>query len=263
MKVTLISHTPKPLYVCAEAASVCYRSEPNLKIIKGCIRSGHTSVLEHATFTFRIEGISRSCSHQLVRHRIASYSQESQRYVQYDDCDWAVEDICARSREKVVDACNYALNIYKEMLEDDIPSDDARAVLPNAAPTTIYVTMNIRSLMNFFNERLCARASKEIRDVAYKMKNSILIAEDIDNEEKAIFKTIFVPKCEKYSKHFCPEIQCCGKHPKLNEFIIQEKGHWIDKEGYIECTNCKTKFDPSLIANRSFCQTCGANMIGE
>ena len=63
MKVTLVAHTPNPLYVCAEAASDCYDSEPSLKIVKGCIRSGHTSVLEHASFTFKIEGISRSCSH--------------------------------------------------------------------------------------------------------------------------------------------------------------------------------------------------------
>jgi thymidylate synthase (FAD) len=75
MKVELVAHTPYPLCVCAEAAAVCYDSKPAFNIIKGCIRSGHTSVLEHATFTFRIEGISRSCSHQIVRHRIASYSQ--------------------------------------------------------------------------------------------------------------------------------------------------------------------------------------------
>ena len=70
MKVTLVQHTPTPLYTVAEAAAVCYDSEPSLKIVKGCIRSGHTSVLEHASFTFRIEGISRSCSHQIVRHRM-------------------------------------------------------------------------------------------------------------------------------------------------------------------------------------------------
>lgn len=219
MKVTLVAHTPNPLYVCAEAASVCYDSEPSLKIIKGCIRSGHTSVLEHSSFTFRIEGISRACSHQVVRHRIASYSQQSQRYVTYDNLDWALDNVNKLRREDIAADCDMALLQYKKLLDKDVPADQARMVLPNATPTTVYVTMNIRSLMNFFNERLCSRASKEIRLVAQAMREAILSVSDISEEETKIFETIFVPKCERQDIAYCPEIKSCGKHPTLKNLV--------------------------------------------
>lgn len=262
MNVRLVAHTPRPLYVCAEAASVCYKSEPDLKIIKGCIKSGHTSVLEHASFTFRIEGISRTCSHQLVRHRIASYSQESQRYVKYDDCDWVIDNIYYDARQKILLSCANSIASYKEMLEDGVPSDDARAVLPNATPTTIYITMNIRSLMNFFNERLCARASKEIRNVAHAMKKSIISSLSISDEEKKIFENLFVPKCEKYPVHFCPESQCCGMHVQLKNLTEKKIGHWIKEESdTIYCSNCGEGFD-GVFTGSDFCPKCGADMRG-
>ena len=221
MKVELVAHTPYPLCVCAEAAAVCYDSKPAFNIIKGCIRSGHTSVLEHATFTFRIEGISRSCSHQIVRHRIASYSQQSQRYVKYDELDWAVDGLPADAVGPVIEASADALIAYKEMLDDGIKAENARRALPNATPTIIYVTMNIRSLMNFFNERLCARAETEIRKVAMAMRDAIM--EDtlqIMDEEKEILKTIFVPKCERTKPAICPESKDrCGKYATLKELL--------------------------------------------
>jgi thymidylate synthase (FAD) len=221
MKVELVAHTPYPLCVCAEAAAVCYDSKPALNIIKGCIRSGHTSVLEHATFTFRIEGISRSCSHQIVRHRIASYSQQSQRYVQYDELDWAVDGLPADAVGPVMEASADALIAYKKMLNDGIKAENARRALPNATPTIIYVTMNIRSLMNFFNERLCARAETEIRKVAMAMRDAIFNDEtQIMEDEIAILKTIFVPKCEKTNPHYCPEGKDrCGKYSTLKELL--------------------------------------------
>ena len=226
MKVTLVAHTPNPLYVCAEAASVCYNSEPDLAIVKGCIKSGHTSVLEHASFTFKIESISRSCSHQLVRHRIASYSQQSQRYVKYEELDWIIPDY-GIDGDFARQACDTALNAYKYMTDDTNPGfqqstiDAARCVLPNATPTVIYVTMNIRSLMNFFNERLCTRASKEIRELAGLMKEAIITAETIDREEALIFDKIFVPKCCRGTIHFCPESSrtTCGKVPTLEKIM--------------------------------------------
>ena len=226
MKVTLVSHTPDPLMVCAEAASVCYNSKPSLMIVKGCIASGHTSVLEHASFTFRIEGISRSCSHQLVRHRMASYSQQSQRYVKYDDpIDWVIPEGYDIYDEGIVrTACDSAQFVYKQLSENSTDSrstDRARCLLPNATPTIIYVTMNIRGLMNFFNERLCNRASDEIRKVALKMKEAIVTASDISKEQTDIFKTIFVPKCMKQKIHFCPESKrtTCGMIPTLEELV--------------------------------------------
>ena len=232
MNVELISWTKDPLMTCAKAASVCYDSEPSLKIIKGCIKSGHHSVLEHASFTFKISGISRSCSHQLVRHRIASYSQQSQRYVTLDNPTWVLptdympyDNETERLEEVMLASCEKSLEAYEEILKlnNEKNNDTARCVLPNATPTTIVVTMNIRTLMNFFNERLCSRAEREIRKVALKMKKLVINCPDITADESEIFYNIFVPKCEKYDIPFCPEIQCCGRHKKLKEIV---------KEGY-------------------------------
>lgn len=276
MKVTLIQHTPAPLYTVAEAAAVCYDSEPSLQIVKGCIRSGHTSVLEHASFTFRIEGISRSCSHQIVRHRMASYSQQSQRYVKYDDLDWVIPDY-GIDEGYARHACDIMLNAYKDMTDDAKPGfqkstiDAARCVLPNATPTIIYVTMNIRALMNFFNERLCARASKEIREVAKAMVEAILNADTINKEEKEIFKTIFVPKCEKFSIHACPEKESCGKYKPLKEFVWRARGRWIGINEWAEmhdskpsgigayywCSECEKPHENKT----NFCPYCGAEMM--
>lgn len=230
MKVELISWTKDPLMTCAKAASVCYDSEPSLKIIKGCIKSHHESVLEHASFTFKISGISRSCSHQLVRHRIASYSQQSQRYVKLDNPNWVLptnympyDDETERLEKVMLASCEKSLEAYEELINGyDCESDEARCVLPNASPTTIVITMNIRTLMNFFNERLCSRASREIRQVAIKMKKAILNCPDITVEEADILDNIFVPKCEKYDIPFCPEIQCCGRHKRLKEIVKEE-----------------------------------------
>lgn len=230
MNVELISWTKDPLMTCAKAASVCYDSEPSLKVIKGCIKSHHESVLEHASFTFKISGISRSCSHQLVRHRIASYSQQSQRYVKSDNPNWVLptnyipyDDETARLEKIMLASCEKSLEAYEELINGyDCESDEARCVLPNASPTTIVVTMNIRTLMNFFNERLCSRASREIRQVAIKMKKAILNCPDTTAEEADILDNIFVPKCEKYDIPFCPEIQCCGRHKRLKEIVKEE-----------------------------------------
>lgn len=230
MNVELISWTKDPLMTCAKAASVCYDSEPSLKVIKGCIKSHHESVLEHASFTFKISDISRSCSHQLVRHRIASYSQQSQRYVKLDNPNWVLptnympyDDETARLERVMLASCEKSLESYEELINGyDCESDEARCVLPNASPTTIVVTMNIRTLMNFFNERLCSRASREIRQVAIKMKKAILNCPDITAVESDVLDNIFVPKCEKYDIPFCPEIQCCGRHKRLKEIVKEE-----------------------------------------
>lgn len=262
MKVTLVSHTPDPLYVCAQAASICYASEPSLNIVKGCIKSGHTSVLEHASFTFKIEGISRSCSHQIVRHRIASYSQESQRYVVPEvEPEWVTQYLPSDFKKSVNWFCHNTFNTYKDFV-NFTQADNARCILPNATPTKICVTMNIRALMNFFNERLCSRASEEIRTVAKEMIKQILATEDIDEEQKDIFKTIFVPKCEKYSLQFCPEIKGCGRRPSLKQFKYVPKANWEPVIGGIQCSSCGSTFD-SQFSDYSFhfCPHCGAEII--
>lgn len=257
---------------CAEVDSGLIIVRKNDKVVL----CGNCSVLEHASFTFRIEGISRSCSLQIVRHRMASYSQQSQRYVKYDNLDWVIPDY-GIDEEYARHACDIMLNAYKDMTDDANPGfqkstiDAARCVLPNATPTVIYVTMNIRALMNFFNERLCARASKEIREVAKAMVEAILNADTISKEEKEIFKTIFVPKCEKFSIHACPEREGCGKYKPLKEFVWRAKGRWIGInewaqmhdsklsgiETYFWCSECEKPYG----TKSNFCPNCGAEMM--
>lgn len=184
LKVTLLSYTPNPERVVAASARQCYSKFSAVKaigdlteadierLLKKVIESGHLSVLEHASFTFAIEGISRACSHQLVRHRIASYSQQSQRYVKFDEIDFIVPESIAKDekmREKFTEVLELCKKCYKEMLEGGIPAEDARYILPQATPTKIVVTMNARSLINFFELRCCLSAQWEIRKLAEEM----------------------------------------------------------------------------------------------
>jgi thymidylate synthase (FAD) len=143
------------------------------RIIKRVTGYGHASVIEHASFTFSIEGVSRAMTHQLVRHRIASFTQQSQRYVTYDTLEKYVtpqsisdnaeaKDIFDRTLERISET-------YQKLLDMGIPKEDARFILPNAAKTNIIVTMNARELLHFFNLRCCARAQWEIRETAIEM----------------------------------------------------------------------------------------------
>lgn len=220
MNVKLISWTKNPIETCAIAASMCYDSEPSRKIVKGCIKSKHLSILEHANFTFMIDGVSRSFLAQITRHRIASFSVQSQRYVQYDDVEFVPPVLKNFDIERTFNSSvKSALTDYKEMIESGANPEDARAVLPNAMPTKMVVTMNIRSMMNFMNERLCMNAQKEIRDVANAMKKCVLNCPDLTEEDREIINMVLVPKCEKESIPFCTERKCCGRHKKLTELV--------------------------------------------
>lgn len=218
MEVKLISWTKDPIVTCARAASMCYASEPSRKIVKGCIKSGHTSVLEHANYTFKITGVSRSLLAQLTRHRHASYSVESQRYCKYNDLEFVLPENGDKTGW-VNTFCNEALECYKEMVDEGWKAEDARAVLPNATPTNLVMTMNLRGLMNFMNERLCTRSQAEIRKMAKLMKDAVLSCPDHTDEDKEIVKSVLVPKCERFEIPFCPEYQSCGRHKKLAELI--------------------------------------------
>ncbi len=165
--------TPEELL--EHAGRICYRSEARGepgKFIRARVREGHESIIEHASASFEISGISRACSHQLVRHRLASYSQESQRYVDMSDPAWAlppdmlVSDeamaIWERFADEVADA-------YRALRELGMRKEDARFVLPNAAATRIIVSMNFRELLHFFRIRISRAAQWEIRDVGVRM----------------------------------------------------------------------------------------------
>lgn len=185
MGVHLIAHTPGPERVIAAAARLCYSASSAAelveslshaevsKLIKIILRSGHMSVCEHASFTFAIDGISRACSHQLVRHRLASYSQQSQRYVRLSDPRVIYPpDIEAEGGEpkRLFDeAVGEGVRHYQALLAAGAEPEDARYALPQAIETKIVVTMNARELLHFFTLRTCQRAQWEIRHLAEEM----------------------------------------------------------------------------------------------
>ena len=215
MKVTLTRVTENPIGAIEEAACNCYNSEPTGgKIMKACYNSGHHSVLEFCDFTFHIEGVSRALTHQLVRHRIASYAQRSQRYCSENGFDYVTPFSVKQDLEKIQAynrAMLYAEKAYRELQELGVSNEDARMVLPNACETVIEVKMNLRSLIHFMNERLCTRAQWEIRQLALEMKKCVLAV----YPELAEF---LVPKCEIHKKQpFCPEHSTCGRHPRLKD----------------------------------------------
>ena len=254
MKVTLISYTPEPEKVIATAAKLCYSSsdigslrdglteEKTNSFIEMLASIGHESPMEHASFTFGIEGISRACSHQLVRHRIASYSQKSQRYVNENGFEFItppeIESVPEAKAEfdRQMDSLLASYNKIAEILtkkhtktfmeqgmtEADALKkaqkkafEDARFVLPNACETKIVVTMNVRSLFNFFKHRCCNRAQWEIKAVADEMLR--LCYEAAPN----VFKNAG-PSCVMTGK--CPEGKMsCGKIIQVKEMYGEMK----------------------------------------
>lgn len=183
MLVTLLSHTPDPEKIVAAAARLCYSDkdisnildnfteEKIEKFLNKLISLGHESPLEHISFTFGVEGISRACSHQLVRHRIASYSQKSQRYVEESNFSYVTPPSLNNQIDKgYYDYMMYTIGeFYKDLRSAGLEPEDARMILPNACCTSIIVTMNARSLLNFFKHRDCNRAQWEIRELSRKM----------------------------------------------------------------------------------------------
>lgn len=213
MKVKLLSHTPDAEKLIATAAKLCYSSSDIESLRDGLtddkvesfidmiVSIGHESVVEHVSFTFGIEGISRACSHQLVRHRIASYSQKSQRYVSENGFEFITPPSVAElpeakseydkiigeiteSYEKLADLLTkkHTSEFISQGMDEKsaiamaskLANEDARFVLPNACETKIVVTMNVRSLFNFFRHRCCNRAQWEIREVANEMLRQCL-----------------------------------------------------------------------------------------
>ena len=205
MKVKIIAHTPNPEEVIAQAAKLCYSPvgvdeimekltpEKVEKFISHLADIGHESPFEHVTFTFAIEGISRCCTHQQVRHRIASYSQQAQRYVKLEQFEYIIPpeiEKIPEAKKIFIETMERDQKAYDELvkllMKEKIPRDDmlskqqynaiekqaiedARYVFPNACETKIVVTMNVRSLLHFFNVRCCNRAQWEIRQMADEM----------------------------------------------------------------------------------------------
>jgi len=220
MNVKLIGFTPDPEKIPAMAAKLTHSktkpqdlgktSNKELKaILEQVVNLGHTSVVEHASFTFAISDVSRSLTHQLVRHRIASFSQQSQRYVNLNEPNYVTPPKIAKGKQmkKAYDQTMKMIwKEYNKLLQMDIPAEDARYVLPNATCTNIIVTMNARSLLNFFELRCCLHAQWEIRTLAN------LMLKEVKKAAPTIFKNAG-PLCK--SKKVCPENKKeCPLYPK-------------------------------------------------
>jgi len=229
LKVLLLEHTPNPENVVAMAAKLCYSSSDveGLKdkiaakdqkaFVEKLVSIGHMSPIEHVSFTFGVEGVSRACSHQIVRHRVASYSQQSQRYVRETEFDYVIPET-VKSDPKLVKSfekyMRQAQKAYDEMIKalgdmgitGENASQDARFLLPNAAETKIVITMNARELLHFFRVRCCNRAQWEIRAMATEMLKLVKTAAPV------IFKDAG-PGCVNGK---CPEGKMtCGKQTEV------------------------------------------------
>lgn len=226
MNIELLSHTPEPEKVVALAARLCYSptsiGELQQRLDATDIESfldkimslGHYSVLEHASFTFGIEGISRVTTHQLVRHRIASYSQQSQRYVSHkDEFTSIMPDTIAdnpEARQIFAFMSETVHKAYAQLVDMGIPAEDARYILPNATETKIIMTMNARELLHFFALRCCQRAQWEIREMSVEMLRVVR------KVAPAIFREAG-PGCVGGP---CPEGQfCCGQTMEIREYF--------------------------------------------
>ena len=270
MKVKLIQITKNPIDVMWTAARTCYSEkspiemwedrygatsddcehtqewieqcvEKHWKLVKQVLDSGHQSIAEHVYFTFAIEGISRACSHQLVRHRAGIvFSQQSQRYVEIKERYEKIRDLvisvdplseyfnectCEKEEQELIEILNkyfvdvnednvigygQALMHYLRKTDWGEKAEDARNFLPNATKTNITMSINYRELIHICNLRLCTRAQKEIRDLFN------LIVKEVEKEDERLVKYL-VPQCEVLG--VCTEHQCCGRKPKLKEIM--------------------------------------------
>ena len=211
-------HTLKTIYV---ACRTCYSAlypikiwedavdeEKMLSLVKKVLASGHHSTVEHCQFVFAISGVTRACTHQLVRHRHMSFSQKSQRYVtEKGDFEYITPPKIANSNlnYEYQEMMKKISDFYGKMVEAGIPAEDARSVLPNAATSSLIVSLNLRELMHLAQLRLCTNAQLEIRTLVKKMCDLVI-------EQEPWLKDYLVPKCE--IKGYCDEIRGCGRKPQ-------------------------------------------------
>jgi thymidylate synthase (FAD) len=208
MNVYLIECTPFPEMLCGAAAAVCTDSQNGESALRHAMESGHTSVLEHAVFTFKVEGLSRAALAQLTRHRLASFDVQSQRYVRLEDPELVIPDSIKDSlfAAEAESTMRYVMNLYQRMVETGIPYEDARYVTPQAVPTTLIMTMNARELLHFFSLRCCNRAQWEIRQLADEMLKLC----------KEVSPVLFEKAGPGCVTSICPEKKSCG-HPRARE----------------------------------------------
>ncbi len=249
MRVTLLTHTPEPERAVVAAALLCYQKgspeeawqragadKLRTRLFEELVRQGHGSTLEHPCFTFGIEGISRACSHQLVRHRLASYNQQSQRYVDVGDPNYFVkpeslEDDGGRFEEVIGQTVTY----YRETIErlkgegkkGEQAQEDSRYIIPNAGKTNLIWTTNLRNLLHVAHVRMCMRAQWEIRQMLHECRRAM------EGPFPLIAKYMVV-KCHPLSMGYCDEeFRSCGFRP-LREKVIPSDQDCPPGPGYQE-----------------------------
>lgn len=235
MRVTLLTHTPEPERVVVAAALLCYqKGSPEAayeragnerlrtRLFEELIRQGHGSTLEHASFTFGIEGISRACSHQLVRHRLSSYNQQSQRYVDVGDPDYFVKPSSlsgdgGRFEQVVAETVRYYRDILDQFAAEGIKGEqaqqDARYIIPNAGKTNLIWTTNLRNLLHVCHVRMCSRAQWEIRQLMFACRR-------VMEARFPLIAKYMVVKCHPNAVGYCDEeFRSCGFRPRREEVI--------------------------------------------
>lgn len=223
MNVELLQYPENPERAVATAARLCYAPvgatelmetmppERVESVLSTIMASGHFSTLEHVSYTFAVDGVSRALTHQLVRHRLASFNQQSQRYVKFSgDVEVVKPPTVAANEEtsQVFDgAIKAATEAYHKLLDAGVPAEDARYLLPNAAETKIVITMNIRELLHFLSLRCCNRAQWEIRDAACAALAAL-------RKTSPLLFSLYGPSCFVSGK--CPEGRMtCGRQAEI------------------------------------------------
>ena len=225
MKVSLLTHTPTPEKIVAAAARCCYSNDDPDKLLDEMTDDkaakflqklndlGHQSPLEHVSFTFAISGVSRALLAQITRHRLASFSVRSQRYCGFDSADFIKPPSIKDSdiEEIFEDAMSETKKNYDALIDAGIAKEDSRMVLPNAAATSMVVTMNARELLHFFSLRCCTRAQWEIRNLANEMVKLV----------KEVAPYLFIKAgaaCVQLG--YCPEGKfSCGRAPSIDKIL--------------------------------------------
>jgi len=239
LRVSLLAHTPEPERLVVAAALLCYQKGGpeqaweragaeglRRRLFEELVRQGHGSVLEHASFTFGIEGISRACSHQLVRHRISSYNQQSQRYVDVGDPGYFVKpDSLADDGGRFEGVVSEAVGYYRETVERlkgggskaEQAQEDARYILPNAARTNLIWTTNLRNLLHVCRVRMCNRAQWEIRQLLFACRRVI-------EPRFPLIGRYMVVKCHPMAVGYCDEeFRSCGFRPRREDVVPPDR----------------------------------------
>lgn len=188
-------------------------SEKMLSLIKKVLSSGHHSTIEHCTFVFAISGVSRACTHQLVRHRHMSFSQKSQRYVtEKGQFEYIIPPTIKNTdlEKDFIVQMEAVSELYTKFIESGIPAEDARFILPNATSSSLVASLNLRELIHLANLRLCKNAQYEIRTLVKKMCDAVV-------EKEPWLGEFLQPKCVGLG--YCNEIRGCGRYPSKKDAL--------------------------------------------